>query len=400
MRTSIRALFLLPVLILALVAIPSVVFSAAGQPQDALAGNTLGDVGQTVPGGTVPPPTPRPRPPVPTPTPTPGAVSKSAAFIERERIEKVIGDRLSSTIYAFTEDGYLYRSNRDGYGWLLVTTEPQMTDFIMNAADPNVLYSGSGADCSNPAAQLAPMYKSTDGGYTWEQLPAAMNLKPLLTDQGNPNHLFAADCTTLYLSTDGGVTWSPKPAEGDNLWAAYAPAGMASGSLVGEPRPAQPHWEQIFAIGNSADGVGAVAFSGNLGDSWANITRTDAPPMQATVVVAHLFDGGKLWVVDEKGVWATVDYGVNWIHMTEGLKALTRTNRTALNALTYGYNGKLFLATDIGLYEWELGGSSWVKSTDTGFATQHLTGLLVTESSPRVLWVNSEDGVFTYTVKD
>lgn len=408
MRTAIRAMILLPVLIVALVAIPSAVMSAAGQSLDRGIAGLITNFRQSplptptqTPGGTVPNPTPRPRPnPVyVAPTPTPEPVAKNAAFIERDRIEKVIGDRLSSTLYAFTAEGRLYRSSRDGYGWMLVTTRPLLNDFIMNAADPYVLYSGTGIDCTNPGAQMAPMYKSIDGGQSWQELPMAVNMKPLLTDQSNPDHVFAADCNTIYLSSDGGETWTPKPAAGINLWAGYVPADMASGSLVGDPPPDVPQWDQLFAIGNSAGGVGVVAFTGDRGDSWANITSDEEPPMGAEVVVAHLFVGGKLWVVDSTGVWSTVDYGVNWLYTAKGLETLTRSHGNALNDLTYGFNGRLYLATDIGLYEKEEAAELWLKSKETGFATARLTSLLLTETNPRILWINTDDGVFTYTVK-
>ena len=312
---------------------------------------------------------------------------------------KVIGDQLSSTIYAYTEDGWLYRSNRDGRIWFLVTRQPFVDNFIMNAADPNVLYSGMGLDCIHPAAELVPMYKSVDGGRNWFELPKGVNLRPLLTDQGNPDNLFAADCTTVYLTTNGGQTWTAKPEDTEaQLRKNYVPVAMASASLVGDPRPETPHWDQLYAIGNDPVGMGAVAFTGDLGDSWVNITDPSQQPVGAKVVVAARSNGGQLWVVDNYGVWSTIDYGVNWVFTNEGLpRTLTDGG---LNDLVYGYNGKLYLATTQGVYEKSIDGGEWVRlPSDAGFNNTNVTSMLMTNTAPRRLWLNTVLGVFDYAVQ-
>ena len=108
-------------------------------------------------------------------------------------------DRLSPTIYAYTDSGWLYRSDLNGRSWYLVITEPAVADFLMSPSDPNVLYSGKGPDCGGSSVSIAPMHKSEDGGETWTELPAGLDLKPLLIDPSNPNNVFAADCATIYL---------------------------------------------------------------------------------------------------------------------------------------------------------------------------------------------------------
>ncbi len=420
MKTLFRTFVVLPALVLALVALPSVVMAAGGPSLTATMAAVFGapqyDLQQTIPPsplptptphGTVPPPTPRPRPqPQPQPvSPTP-APSKAAtgAMLGSYKITKVIGDRLSSTLYVYTDNNWLYRSDLDGRSWYLVVTDPFVGDFLMSASDPNVLYSGEGPNCTSAALTISPMYKSVDGGETWDELPTGLDLKPLLIDQSNPDNVFASDCTTLYLSTDGGQTWSPKPAAAaDNLWQTYAPVDMSSGSLVGNPRPAAPHWDQLFAVGNDLQNVGVVAFSGDMGDTWANITDPSQAPVGVTTVLASLYEGGQLWIVDSKGVWSTADYGVNWTFSNNGLQYLGKTN-VAMNDLAYGSNGSLYLATGAGLYIQSKVGGVWEKPDDATFNTQNMLSLLITETNPRRLWINAEDKdgdpiVYTYIVR-
>lgn len=416
MRSLSRTFLLLPALILALVLIPTVVMSAAGSTVQAPLADTLLSAGafdqnsvaaMQRPPGTVPPPPsplpgplPRPVPPRPIPpAPTPVATSNKAMIYPHE-IEKVIGDRLSPTIYAFTTNGLLYRSDDNGRIWFLIRSQLEVDDFVMSVADPNVLYSGKGADCADPTASNEPFYQSLDGGYTWDEMPTAINLRPLLIDPADPYRLFATDCAMLYLSEDGGMSWVEKP---DNsaaqLWTTYRVVDMASASLVGDPTPAQPHWQQLYAIGVDANGVGVIAFSGDEGETWANITDPNQAPEALSVVVAQLKQAGAVWMVAGKGVWATSDFGINWTLTNRGLSSLASAGN--LNDLTYAFNGKLYLATTRGLYEKDLAGKMWTKTSKTAFGNENLVNMLLTDSNPEALWINTEDeGVFIYRIEE
>lgn len=419
MRSLSRTILLLPALLLALVLIPTVVMSAAGSAIGASIADTSLSAGgfdqnsvasMQRPPGTVPPPPsplpsplpppvpPRPRPIPPAPAPTP-AVASNKAMIYPHEIEKVIGDRLSPTIYAFTSNGSLYRSDDDGRIWFLIRAQVEVDDFLMSSADPNVLYSGNGVDCSDPSAANEPFYQSLDGGYTWDEMPTAINLRPLLIDPADPYRLFAADCTMLYLSEDGGMSWVEKP---DNsaaqLWMSYHVVDMASASLVGDPPPAQPHWQQIYAIGVDANGEGVIAFSGDAGDTWANITDPNQTPEAPSVVVAQLKQAGAVWMIAGNGVWATTDFGINWGLTNRGLSSLASAGN--LNDLTYAFNGKLYLATTRGLYEKDLNAKAWEKTNKTAFGNENLVSLLLTDSNPNMLWINTKDeGVFIYRIE-
>lgn len=424
MRSMVRPFLLLPALIVAMVVIPTMVlFAASGAPGADLAGIVTGareagavDLSSisafqsplppgTVPPGTVPPPTPRPRPrPTTVVVPRAPAVATTPsdrATIYPYEIEKVIGDRLSPTIYAFIENGALYRSDDDGRIWTLVTARPKRDDFLMSSADPNVLYSGDGVDCADPVAGNAPMYRSDDGGFTWDELPTGINLRPLLIDPANPDVLFASDCAMLYLSTDGGMSWTSRADNSEaRLWETYRVVAMTSASLVGDPVPAVPHWDQLYAAGNNASGEGVITFTGDQGGTWANITDPERAPMSLITVVADLYRAGHIWMLAENGVWATEDFGVDWQFSDRGLRSLTRTASAALTDLTYATNGKLYLGTSQGVFEKPINGEMWTRVVDTGFTSKEVVNFLLTETSPRNLWVNTDDGVFTYYLED
>ncbi|MBX3012850.1 MAG: hypothetical protein KF832_15150 [Caldilineaceae bacterium] len=431
MQRFLRTFLILPALIIGLVVIPTVVFANRDNDQQVTLNQTISPLPTPTESGTVPPPTPTRRPPVvvyptatpyyhyprptrvyptpivPTATPTVAAVSTpiDEAMIGNERIEKVIGDRLSSVIYAYTKSGWLYRSDDDGRVWLLVTTEPFVDDFVMNADNPDVLYSDSEVTCDESVSADEPMYRSIDGGLTWIELPDSLNKRPLLSHQGDPNSLFAADCDMLYLTVDGGLAWEEKPdTSPDALWESYHVVDMVAASLLGDTSPSEPNWNQIFAAGLNENGTGVVAFSNDLGETWVRLTpNIDPAPWGMTAINADPFVEGLVTFSEPRSVWFTENFGVNWQVTTKGLSNVLERGVTGvpfgLNDIVYHPSNELYLATARGLYHKPINASDWVKVQDTAFDLSELTGLLFTQTSPNKLWINSTDGVFVHVIE-
>jgi hypothetical protein len=243
---------------------------------------------------------------------------------------------------------------------------------------------------------VAPFYRSDDGGVTWKTMSAGRNLRPLLTNPANPEMVFADDCALLYLSENGGRSWVAKPdVSAAMLWEQYMVVDMNAAALVGDPPPSAPSWAQVFALGVDDIGRGVLAFTGENGNSWVELTDEEQPPVAPVAVVAHQTQGGRLWVVAVDGVWATANYGIDWGFLKAGLPS---TLHSGLHDFTYGPDGALYLATDLGLYILPPGAATWqyagVKDVDLSGAKR----LLLTETNPNQLWVTTEDGVFRVVV--
>lgn len=440
MQRLFRTFLILPALIIVLVVIPTIALSASRDGDDQrITLNQTSPLPTPTNGGTVPLPTAtsrppviiyptatphyhrpyRPRPPrvyptpiVPTATPvvpTATAIAttpNNEAYIGNERMEKVIGDRLSEVIYAYSESGWLYRSNDDGRIWNLVTTEPMVDDFVMNASNPDVLYSDSEVSCdAGTVSAETPMYRSIDGGLSWIALPDSLNKRPLLSHQGDPNSLFAADCTMLYLTTDGGLTWEAKPdTSPDALWENFRVMDMVASSLLGDTHPDEPNWNQLFAAGLNANGTGVIAFSNDLGETWVRLTpNIDPAPWGMSAVTADPFVEGLVAFSEPRSVWFTENFGVNWQVTTKGLSNVLDRGVSGvpfgLNDVVYHPKGQLYLATARGLYHKSAAATEWEKIKDTNFDLVELTGLLFTETTPNKLWINSIDGVFVYVIE-
>jgi len=339
-----------------------------------------------------------PMPPTPTPTATP---PPSALVIDGRWADKVIGDRFRNVIYAYA-DGRLYRSPDDGATWNLVTASPAVDHFIMSAADPNVLYSSRDLGCL--AGWDVPVYKSTNGGASWGELSAARNLKPLLAHIAEVDWVFAAGCDAPYLTTDGGVTWTAKPdISPESLFGIYETRLMAAAPLAGTPPPEVPNWQHIYVGGVSEGGSGAIIFTGDLGTTWSRITPLYAPNLWwISALEADPFTEGRLWFADPHGVWATNNNGAIWEFTWLGLEDVTYKDvpgaTYGLNALVSHPTGRLYLGTVRGLYWKGLADPVWHKITGTSFDNTEITGLLFTETNPGILYVNTVDGVYRYTI--
>jgi len=451
MNRMFRTFVTLPALILALIVIPTVALSASASDDanffwNMTQINDIESVALQQPGGTSPLPTPTTvvlptntpggtvpmptatatrRPPVVYPTATPYyhrprpvyptattvattivSASNDEFYINSIRIEKVIGDRLSSTIYAYTDDGWLYRSEDDGTVWMLVSTTPTVDDFVMNAANPDVLYGSNGITCANDSiSNTNEIYKSVDGGITWIEVPGSVGKLPLLSHQGDENSLFAADCEMLFLTIDGGFSWIAKPDNSpDALWANYRVIDMAAASLIGDPTPQTPNWDQLYAGGVDADGTGVIAFSNDLGDTWVRLTPNISPaPWSLTAITADPFVEGVVAFSEPRSLWFTENFGVNWQVTTKGLNnVLDRGISGAafgLNDILYHSPSKeLYLATARGLYMKRADATSWEKVEDTNFDLENILSMVYTESAPEQIWLNTDDGVFLYVV--
>ncbi|MEZ4633747.1 MAG: hypothetical protein R2856_02005 [Caldilineaceae bacterium] len=97
---------------------------------------------------------------------------ESALILPNGWADRVIGRPESATIYA-TMGNLLYRSDDAGRRWRIAgTARPAQT---LLGGDPNLLYAGDGYPCYAGGPDK-PMWRSADGGVTWQEVAAGINL--------------------------------------------------------------------------------------------------------------------------------------------------------------------------------------------------------------------------------
>ncbi len=109
---------------------------------------------------------------------------------------------LAATIKYYSTDGCLLQTVDGGTNWTPRLLGKDVTAVVFDSATPAGAYAGTAAD---------GIYRSTDGGETWEQLLGSLTLGPvaaLAVHPANPRQVFVAiKAGGIFTSSDGGSTW-------------------------------------------------------------------------------------------------------------------------------------------------------------------------------------------------
>jgi hypothetical protein len=132
-----------------------------------------------------------------------------------------------SIMWVGSVSGGVWKSLDAGNSWTMLPDLPAViavTCMVLHPGDPNTIYAGTGEQCffnnvegsSNSAiSQGAGLFKSTDGGDSWTQIPSTAipqwnSVSRLAIDKNNPSVMVASTISGIWRSTDGGNTWSQR----------------------------------------------------------------------------------------------------------------------------------------------------------------------------------------------
>jgi photosystem II stability/assembly factor-like uncharacterized protein len=252
---------------------------------------------------------------------------------ESERIAKILIDPSDpNTVYACvpgklwsdSEDRGVYKTTNGGQSWTKVLKGPNASTgcsmISMDAKSPKTLFAGmwdfrrkgwtfrSGGD-GETAPSGSGLFKSTDGGATWNDLNASsasgLPAKPwgriaVTVAPSNSNVVYAfieaaPPKNALYRSADGGKTWEMRDRSQAMIWRPFYFANLLV-DPKDENRVYKPDGPLVVSSdgGQSFSGIGGGAH-GDFHDVWIDPASTD-----------HLITG------DDGGVWYSYDAGNKW----------------------------------------------------------------------------------------
>lgn len=176
----------------------------------------------------------------------------------------------------------IYRSRDGGQSWEHMGLEDSehISEILIHPEDPNTIWVAAQGPLWSPGGERG-LYKSTDGGETWEQVLSAgewTGVTDIVMDPRNPDRLLAATWqrhrtvaaymgggpeSGLHVSDDGGETWRE------------VTAGLPTGNRgkIGLAiSPQNP--DVVYAAIEQDRRAGGVYRSDNRGESWTRMSDT------------------------------------------------------------------------------------------------------------------------------
>jgi photosystem II stability/assembly factor-like uncharacterized protein len=114
---------------------------------------------------------------------------------------------VSGGLWKTTNGGSTWSHNNDFLPSLAISS------MVYNSENKNIMYAGTGESYAGDGLPGAGIFKSTDGGNTWLQLPSTNNdnfkfVNRLCAHPDSGNIIYAVtNSDSLYKTTDGGTTW-------------------------------------------------------------------------------------------------------------------------------------------------------------------------------------------------
>lgn len=228
-------------------------------------------------------------------------------------LDVAVDPRHSNVVYSAA--GAVRKSTDGGHTWKPVFVPKQLNthraiplDFTVTriAIAPTYPESIYAIAHYNPDGETA-IYKSTNGGTTWQVTGGGSSLPPsccgdgqdaLAVDPGNPQTLYAVVGDTLFATTDGGASWQPA--------ANGLPAKKVITSLAVDPRQSRTVYASVQLNLNHVhptNGVektaGAIYKTSDGGQTWtevwfgSGVGKVAVDPKRPSTVYAAGWVGGR-----------------------------------------------------------------------------------------------------------
>ncbi len=319
--------------------------------------------------------------------------------------------------YVGAPAGGIWKSTNAGTSWTPLTDElPQIgvSGIAIDSNNSNVIYITTGDDDAGDSFSVG-VFKSTDGGQTWQQTglnpsnsPSSMN--EIYMDPNNSNVLWVATSNGLYKTTDAGQTWLQKINDpnsfnrnvkdlklkpgnsnviyvvtentfykstdgGENFIKISEGLPESSGRLVLGVTPADPEYVYILSAKEASDDY---AFQGlyksiNSGDTFTKTAETD-----------DIFEIDQAWYdlalevsptnAEEiytgcLNIWKSTNGGNNFSKINSWAAKTPSYTHADIHILRF-FNQTLFCGSDGGIYSSANGGASF---------TDHTAGLAISQ---------------------
>jgi photosystem II stability/assembly factor-like uncharacterized protein len=216
---------------------------------------------------------------------------------------------------------------------------------------------------------LDGVYRTKDGGDNWERLSPAdhaeiKNVESVAVDPKNPNVVYAGTWHLAWKTSDGGITWQ------------HINKGMIEDSdvfsiIVDSSNPAV-----VFASACSG-----IYKSDNAGELFHKVQGMPFSARRTRVLKQDPANPSVVYAGTTEGLWKTTDAGKTWKRMTS---AEVVVNDVLIDPRD---SKRVLLATDRGGVMASDNGAQTFASSNHGYTHRYVTAMLVDKSDPDTLFV-------------
>ncbi len=243
-----------------------------------------------------------------------------------------------------TSDGGVFKSTDGGTTWEQKVAidgknslkNADVLSLAVNPQDTNIIYAGVQGD---------GLFKTTDGGDTWrEVLPVENNIYAITLDPKDPNIVYAA----AFAQGNGKIYKSPNGFEETSEEALIEAQGeLALVDIVVD------HFDtsKIYVVAEE----GGIFKSSDFGETWTSLHWQDG---ELSSVTMSPDDSRVLYVGTGKdGVLKTTDGGETWTEIEEQLEEFDDAEK--INDIVAISSETVYAATDHSLLKTSDGGATW-----------------------------------------
>jgi photosystem II stability/assembly factor-like uncharacterized protein len=295
----------------------------------------------------------------------------------------VVDPQSSGTVYAGTQNsgpnssgGGIYKSTDGGTTWQLMSFE-QGSGVAVNALAIDPQGSGTVYAAGSNGTGGFSFKKSSDGGASWTRSDPGLraNIIGMVIDPRNPKTIYLTSFNYgIFKSTDGGASWNPLSLGRTNTQALDY-CCFPSSVVIDAQNTSTLYAARTDGIFRSTDG----------GTTW-NVLPTVGPPNSVRALTTDPYASGTIYAATSQGAFKSTDYGATWSAINSGLRAIDVMSV----AVDTKNPGTMYVGTDsLGVFKSTDSGKSWSPATsgiDVSYPNEFVVGLAVDSQTPGTVY--------------
>ena len=324
-----------------------------------------------------------------------------------------------STIYAGSAAGGVFKSTDLGQNWSPIFDQegtPSIGALAIHPVDPDIVYVGTGeANASSDSYEGTGLYKTVDAGATWQYkgLPNSFHIGRIVIDPLRPETLYVAVAGKhfgainpergLYRSQDGGDTWEQLLYVSDSTSCIDVALHPTTGVILAAM------WEKVRYQGDHTRLAGftsALYRSDDFGSTWLRLGNTNGVPGYPEIF-------GRIGVTidpesntcysffndypgyENKGVYKSTNLGLNWTEITNNLPNPVSTFGWYFGQIRVAPgNPDVCFVLGVNMYRTTDGGDNWFQVGSGTHVDHH--AMYILPDDPDIIY-NGNDGGVAYS---